>query len=324
MNKLFRACILAATTLLGIACAWAQTAGDYPNKPIRMILPSAPGGGGDMVGRLLADNLSKRLNQPFVVENNAGASGTIAINQLSKAKPDGYTIGLGTMTTTTLAPAVYEKLPYDPIKDLTTLARIGTSPIMLLVSNDVPANNLKEFLAYVKKSPDPIQYGTWGLGSTGHFCAEVLAQKTGAKLSHVPYKGSSPVMVAMLGGEIKVAWLDMATGTAAVRSGKVKPLAMCTRRTVNFPDVATYKEQGVDFDQWTGWAVFAPAGVPKAIADKIGVALRDTVKDPAVAAKLQDWGITADFVPGEEQAAINRREVEVWKKVAKDAGMKLE
>lgn len=322
MNRWIRTCI--AVACLAAAGAHAQTSADYPNRPIRIILPSAPGGGGDMVGRLLSDGLSKRLHQTMVVENNPAASGTIAIHQLSQAKPDGYTIGLGTMTTTTLAPAVNPKLPYDPLKDLTTLARIGTSPIILLATQDVPASNLKELLALAKASPVPLQYGTWGLGSTGHFCAEVLAQKAGVKLSHVPYKGSAPVMMGMLGGEIKLAWLDMATGTTAVKTGKIKPLAMCTRRTANFPNVATYKEQGVDFDQWTGWAVFAPAGVPKPIVDRIGEALRETVRDPAVAAKLLEWGITPDFVPGEEQAAINRREVEVWKKVAKDADMKLE
>lgn len=322
MNALIKAGLLAATILSTVA--QAQDPGDYPNRPIHMILPSSPGGGGDMVGRLLADSLSKRLNQPIVVENNAGASGKIAIGQLSRAKPDGYTIGLGTMTTTTLAPAVDPNLAYDPVKDLTTLARIGTSPIILVTTNDVPAGNLQEFIAHAKNSKQPLQYGTWGLGSTGHFCAEVLAQRGGVKLDHVPYKGTAPVLADMLGGHIKVAWLDMATGTKAVNTGKIKALAMCTRRTSNFPDVATYKEQGVDFDQWTGWAVFAPAGVPKPIVDRIGAALRDTIEDPSVAEKLNDWGITPDFVPGEEQAEINRREIEVWKQIARDADMKLQ
>ena len=131
-------------------------------------------------------------------------------------------------------------------------------------------------------------------------------------------------MQALVGGEIDVAWLDTASSTTAIRTGKVKPLAMCTRRTANYPNVATYKEQGVDFDQWTGWAMFAPAGVPKALVDKLGEALRDIVQDPVVAKKLLDWGITPDFVAGEEQAAINRRDIEIWKKIANDADIKLE
>lgn len=318
--------MIQASLLAAMACsttAEAQTASDYPNRPIRMILPAAPGGGADVVGHLLADDLSKRLGQLFIVENNASAAGTVAIGRLAQSKPDGYTIGLGTMTTTMLAPAVYPKLPYDPLKDLTTVARIGTSPIVMLATNDVPANNLKEFLALAKNSSQPIRYSALGLGSTGHFCAEVLAQRAAVRLSHVPYQGSSSVMAALLSGEIKVAWLDVATGTAAVKTGKTKPLAMCTRRAAHFPNVATYKEQGVDFDQWTGWAVFAPAGVPKAVVDKVSDALRETVNDPAVASKLLERGITPDFVLGEEQADINRREAEVWKKIAKDADIKL-
>ena len=312
-----------AISIAAVAVSGAARAeSDYPNRPIKMILPSAPGGGGDLFGRVLAENMRKILGQPIVVENNAGASGTIAINQISKSKPDGYTFGLGTMTTTTLAPAVFEKLPYDPIKDLTTIARVGTSPIILVATSDFPANTLKEFVAAAKASKEPLMYGTWGIGSTGNFCAEILAQKAGVKLTHVPYKGTAPVVAALLGGEIKVAWLDMATGTTAVGTGKIKPIGMCTRRTSNFPDVATYKEQGIDFDQWTGWAVFGPPGMPKEIVEKLGAALRQTVEDPAVSAKMIGWGITPDYVSGPQQAEINAREIEVWKKIAKDASIK--
>ena len=311
----------AALVLGAAALGSAQGADNYPSKPIRFILPSSPGGGGDMVGRLIGDGLAKRLGQPVVIDNNAGASGTIAIHQLSQSKPDGYTIGLGTMTSTTLAPTVYPKLNYDPVKDLTTVAGIGTSPIMLLVTNDVPAKNLTEFLAYARQSAHPVQYGSWGLGSTGNFCAEVLAQKTGIKLSHVPYKGSAPVMTAMMGGEIKVAWLDMATATASVRTGKMRPVALCTRPTASFPDVRTYKQEGVDFDQWTGWAMFAPPNLPKPVLDKLAAAVKQTISDPAVAVKLLDWGITAEFIPGDKRNADNARDIQAWRKIAVDAGM---
>lgn len=325
-NTLARIAIhgLTLSVLWTVTSVQADPAADYPIKPVRIIYPGAAGGGGDAFIRMLAEQLGKKLGQPFVVENNAAASGTVAIGQVAREKPDGYTITLGTMTSTTLAPAVFPKLPYDPIKDLTTLARVGTSPIIMVATKDFPANNIKEFLAYAKKSADPVQYGSWGQGSTGHFCAEVLAQRTGVKLSHVPYKGSAPVVTDLLGGVIHVAWLDIGSGTAAVKTGKVKPLAMCTRRTANFPDVATYKEQGVDFDQWTGWAMFAPAGVPKPIVDKLGAVLKDTLKDPAVSSKMLGWGITPDFVPGEQQAAINAKDIEVWKKIAKDANVTLE
>ena len=319
MKSFFGAALLTAAALISVA---ANAQADYPNKPVRIIYPGAAGGGGDAFIRLLADHLQKRLGQTFIVENNAGASGTIAISQVAQAAPDGYTITLGTMSSTTLAPAVFKNLPYDPVKNLTTLARVGTSPIIMVANKDFPANNLMEFIALAKKSPQPIQYGTWGLGSTGHFCGEVVAQKAGIKLDHIPYKGSAPAMTDLIGGQIKVGWLDIGSGTAAVKTGKVKALAMCTRRTDNFPDVATYKEQGIDFDQWTGWAMFAPAGTPKPIVDKLGAALKAILQEPEVRSKMLAWGITPDFVPGEEQAAINVREIAVWKQIA--AGLKLE
>lgn len=323
MNGFKQVGAVAIASLLGLGTQ-VHASGNYPSRPIKFILPSSAGGGGDMVGRLIGEGLARRLGQPVVIDNNAGASGTIAIGQLAKAQPDGYTIGLGTMTSTTLAPTVYPKLTYDPVKDLTTIAGIGTSPIVLLVRNDVPVKNLKDFLEYAKKSPEPVQYGSWGLGSTGHFCAEVLSQKTGIKLSHVPYKGSAPVMTAMLGGEIKAAWLDMATGTAAVRSGKIRPVALCSRPTAAFPNVATYKDQGVDFDQWTGWAMFAPPNLPKPILEKLTRAVQETIADPAVVAKLLDWGVTAEFIPGAQRNADNAKDIQTWRQIAHDAGMKFD
>ncbi len=322
MKGIFKVAFAAAVMIGGVA--FAQTASDFPNKPIRFILPSSPGGGGDMVGRLIGDGLSKRLGQPVIIENNAGASGTIAITQLSRAAPDGHTIGLGTMTSTTLAPVVYPKLPYDPVKDLTTVAAFGTSSIVLLVRDDIKVKNLKEFLDYARKSPVPIQYGTWGNGSTGHFCAEVLSQKADIKLMHVPYKGSGPVHMALLGDEIKVAWLDMATSSAAVTSGKVHPIALCSRPSAKFPDVGTYKAQGIDFDQWTGWTLYAPPKTPKPIVEKIANALKDTISDPAVAAKLVEFGIDAEFIPGDQRQADNAREIAIWRKVAQEAGMQFD
>ena len=300
----------------------ANAASDYPDRPITFILPSAPGGGGDMVGRLIGDGLSKHLGKPVIIENNAGASGTIAINKLSRSKPDGYTLGLGTMTATTLAPVIFSHLPYDPVKDLTTVAGFGTSPIVLLVRSELPVKNLQEFLSYARKSADPVQYGSWGVGSTGNFCAEVLAQKAGIKLSHVPYQGTAPEMNAMLSGEIKAAWFDAATGATLVRSGKTRAVALCTRPSAAFPNVGTYKDQGVDFDQWTGWTLFAPPNVPKPIVDKIANALKETIKDPTVAARLLNWGITAEFIPGEQRHADNAKDIAVWRQVAHDAGMK--
>lgn len=322
MKTFVYTCAVLSLSLGALATHGVTYAETFPERPIRLILPASAGGGGDAFGRMLADRIGKRLRQSIVVENNPGASGTIGMSQLAHAKPDGYTIGLGTFSSIALAPTVFPTLPYNPNTDFTTLARVGTAPIILVVRNDFPAKTLKEFEVLARKSAEPVQYGSWGMGSTGNFCAEVLAQKTGIKLDHVPFNGSAAVANALLGGHINVAWLDIGSGTAVVQSGKVRALAMCTRPTANFPNVGTYKDQGVDFDEWTGWAMYGPANLPKPIAKTLEDAIRSTLEEPEVKKQMLGWGITPDFVEGEKQADITKKSIEIWKQIALDAGMK--
>lgn len=319
MKTVLIAAVLASATLT----AQAQTT-DYPQKPIKMLLPFAAGGGGDALGRLLADRMSKRLQQPLIVENKPGAAGTLGAHTAAMAPPDGYTISIGGMSTHLLAPAIYPKLPYDPIKSFVPVGRIGTSSILMVATNDYPANNLKEFLALAKAKPGTLQYASWGQGSTGHFCAEVLAQKTGVKLVHVPYKGAAQIMTDMLGGHIPVGFVDMATGTPFVKDGKLKALAVCTQRSPSLPAVASYKEQGVDFDQLLSWVMYLPANTPQPIVDKVAGALKEALAEKDVAAKMLGLGITADFLDGKSQAADNARDIPMWKKIAAEANIKAE
>ena len=276
-----------------------------------------------MLGRLLADRMGKRLNESIFVDNKPGAAGTIGTNVVAMSAPDGYTIMIGGMSTHTLAPATYAKLPYDPIKDFATIGRIGTSAIVMVATNDFPANNLKEFVALAKAKPG-VQYASWGPGSTGHFCGEILAQKAGIQLEHVPFKGASQIMNDMLGGHISVGFVDMATGTPFVKDGRVKALGVCTQRSPSLPQVASYKEQGIDFDKTLSWVMYAPANTPKPIVDKLSATLQATLKEPEVVTKLLALGITADFLSGEEQAAANARDIPIWRKIAQDANLKLE
>lgn len=316
--------VLIAAVLTATALTAQAQATDYPQKPIKMLLPFAAGGGGDALGRLLADRMSKRLQQPLIVENKPGAAGTLGAHSASMAAPDGYTISIGGMSTHLLAPAIYPKLPYDPIKSFVPVGRIGTSSILMVATNDYPANNLKEFLALAKAKPGTLQYASWGQGSTGHFCAEVLAQKTGVKLVHVPYKGAAQIMTDMLGGHIPVGFVDMATGTPFVKEGKLKALAVCTQRSPSVPAVASYKEQGVDFDQLLSWVMYLPAGTPQPIVDKVAGALKEALAEKDVAAKMLGLGITADFQDGRSQAADNARDIPMWKKIAAEANIKAE
>ena len=318
--------VLGAVLAAACAVAAAQPAAapaDYPNKPVHLLLPFSAGGGGDVLGRILADRMGKRLNQPFVVDNKPGAAGTIGTHTVATSPADGYTITIGGMSTHTLAPATYPKLPYDPLKDFATIGRIGTSAIVMVAAKDFPANDIKEFVALAKAKPG-VQYASWGPGSTGHFCGEVLAQKAGVQLTHVPFKGASQIMTDILGGHIGVGFVDMATGTPFVKDGRVKALGVCTQRSPSLPDVASYKEQGIDFDQTLGWVMYVPAGVPKPIVEKLSGALQATLKEPEVKSKLLALGITADFLSGEEQMAANVRDIPVWRQIAIDAKLKVE
>lgn len=321
MKKLLLAAALSVVAL--VASAQSAPPASYPTKPIHMLLPFSAGGGGDVLGRLLADRMGKRLNESIFVDNKPGAAGTIGTNVVAMSAPDGYTIMIGGMSTHTLAPATYAKLPYDPIKDFATIGRIGTSAIVMVATNDFPANNLKEFVALAKAKPG-VQYASWGPGSTGHFCGEILAQKAGIQLEHVPFKGASQIMNDMLGGHISVGFVDMATGTPFVKDGRVKALGVCTQRSPSLPQVASYKEQGIDFDKTLGWVMYAPANTPKPIVDKLSATLQATLKEPEVVSKLLALGITADFLSGEEQAAANARDIPIWRKIAQDANLKLE
>lgn len=311
-----------ALSLLALATAVtsvrAEEAHDYPSRKIRMLLPFAAGGGGDVLGRLLADRMGKRLGQTIFVENRTGAAGTIGAQQAATSPPDGYTITIGGMTTHVLAPAVYPSLPYDPIKDFTTIGRIGTSAILVVATPDFPASDVRS-LAELSKKGDPLLYGSWGVGSTGHFCGEILSQKAGVRLQHVPFSGAAKLANDMIGGHIKLGLVDMATGTPLVQDGKLKAIAVCGERSPSLPQVASYREQGVDFERSLSWVMYAPADVPAAIAQKLSNALKESLAEPDIVDRLLALGITAQFIAGDRQRDINVRDIEAWKKVAADA-----
>lgn len=322
MRKLFTA------VLVGLALAaqaQAQGTGDYPTRPIRFLLISAAGSGGDALGRLLADKMAPLIKGNFVMENKPGASGAIAASDIARAAPDGYTIGIGGATTHVLLPASNPKLSYDSIKDFAPIGQVGTASILLIATNDFPANNVKELVALSKKSPGTVQYASWGIASTGHFCGELLNLRTQAQMSHIPYKSVVQIQTDMLGGHIKLAYVDMASGTPLVKSGRVKAITACTSRSPSLPDVSSYDDEGIDFaGKRMGalrWALYAPAATPKPIVDKLSAALKQVVEMPDVKARLLDLGITPAFVGGEELRTRTAADIESWKQIAKAANI---
>nr|WP_247508330.1 tripartite tricarboxylate transporter substrate binding protein [Bradyrhizobium sp. 1] len=316
---------IAAFSLFAVSAALPAKAEDpaaYPTHKIRMLLPYAAGGGGDVVGRLLADRMGKTLGQSIYIENHTGAAGTLGTQMVATSPNDGYTITVGGMTTHVLAPAIYPKLPYDSIKDFTTIGRVGVSSIILVATKDFAADDIRGLIALAKKG-EAIQYGSWGIGSTGQFCAEILMQQTGIKMEHVPFNGIAKLAGDLLGGHITLATLDVATATPLVKDGSIKALAACGERSPSLPDVASYKEQGVAFDRSLSWAMYAPAGLAPPIAQKLSAALKDALGDAEVKQKLLGLGITPQFVPGDEQRDINARDIAAWKQVAKDANIEV-
>jgi tripartite-type tricarboxylate transporter receptor subunit TctC len=312
---------------LALALLWPaglQAQESYPARPIKLVLPFGAGGGGDVLGRLLAEFMEKHLKGTIVVENRMGAGGRTGTRSVASSAPDGYTIMIGGMTTHILAPAAYSALPYDPIKDFATIGGIGTSAILFVAAKDFPANDLKGLVAMAKAKPNDVQYATWGLGSTGHFCAEILSQKAGITMQHIPYNGASRIMNDILGNHIKLGVVDMATGTPLVQDGSVKALGVCTQRSPSLPDVPSFKEQDIDFDQLLSWVMYAPAGVPPAVRDQLSAALKTALEDATIKSRLLSLGISARFVPGDEQAATNARDIQVWRDVAQLAKIKLD
>ena len=319
-----RKSLLAAVLLAAGLHAGASHAADYPTRPITLLLPFAAGGGGDTLGRLLGEEFSARLGQPVIVENRPGAGGVIGTQAVARAKPDGYTITIGGMTTHLLGPITNPSVQYDPIKDFVPIGGIGNSSIVILAAPDFPANDIKELKAWQAKRKQPLQYGSWGPGSTGHFCGEVLASKAGIGMEHVPYRGTTEVVTAVIGKQVPLGFTDMATATPQVKAGKLKALALCTKASPSLPGVPSYVDQGVDFDRELSWVMYAPAGVPKDIVQKLGQTLEAALKEGKVRERMLGLGITPGYVPSARQTEVLKRDYPSWKQVADEAHIRLE
>ena len=317
--------VTAATLASWCLSAHAQAPADYPARPIRFVSISAAGSGGDTLTRLLADKMAPFLKGSFVVDNKPGAGGAIATDLVAKAPADGYTIGIGGATTHVLLPASNPKLPYNSVRDFAAIGQVGTAAILLIAANDFPANNTKELVALAKKAPGSVQYASWGNGSTGHFCGELLNLRTQAQMSHVPYKSVAQIQTDILGGHIKLAYVDMASGSPMVKAGRVKAITSCTSRSPSLPDVTSYDDEGIDFaGKRMGalrWALYAPAATPRPIVDKLSAALKQALELPDVKARLLELGITAAFVGSDELRDMTMADIEAWKQIAKAANI---
>jgi tripartite-type tricarboxylate transporter receptor subunit TctC len=303
--------MLRLLTLLSLlAAAFGAAAQDWPSRTIRIIVPFPPGGATDIPARLVAPKLSEALGQPVVVENRTGAGGIVGIQAAAQSQPDGYTLLMATNGELVMNPSIYPKLPYDPFKDFVPVSIMLESPMLLVTSASSPFNSLADVISAAKAKPGAVTYATAGTGSTSHVLTEMLAQQAGVKLLHVPYKGGAPASAATASGEVNMGLLNLGSAVNFVKSGKAKALAVTSaRRSPNFPDWPTAVEAGVPgFVEhiWIGMA--APAGVPRAIVERVSAEVAKALKAPDVRERLVQLGNEPLGTTPEEAAERIKRE----------------
>jgi tripartite-type tricarboxylate transporter receptor subunit TctC len=309
------------TSLLCLALALGGLPGaalaQYPDKPIRLVVPYAPGGTTDIMARTLQEPLSKILGQTVIVDNKAGAAGAIGTAQVAHAAPDGYTLIFGNNGPSAIVPLIQKDVGYDPIKDFAPVSLVSIAPMTLVVHPTVPANTVKELIAYATAQPNGVEYATAGAGSLGHLATELFGKEAGVKLVHVPYKGQGPSTMAVLNGEVKMLLTTSSdTQDAAVRAGKLRLLGVSTAKpSPLMPGAPTIGQSlpGYEVNVWFG--ILAPAGTPAPVIAKLNAAIRDVLADPELQRKFVGFGCVATASTPQEFANMIGAEVPKWKSV---------
>jgi tripartite-type tricarboxylate transporter receptor subunit TctC len=320
----FATTVAAALGLLCLALA-PSAAQDWPVKPIRLIVPFPAGGGTDVVARIVADHLSRLLNQPIFVENRGGANGSVGLQALKQSDADGYTLGFTSDTPLTVNPFLYKDLSYDPLKDFIPVSTAVRLPGMLAANPALPANNIAELIALAKQKPNGLAYGSGGVGNFSHLAMVLFTQATGTQMLHVPYKGTGPMALGIIGGEVQVEFNNVSTLLPYVKDGKLKVLGVAEpKRIPEFPDWPAVAETvpGFEMAPWVG--LIAPAGTPKPIVDKLTAGMLAVLGDPAVVKQFADQQLTVMALPQDRFAALIRADTEKWSKVVKAADIKME
>lgn len=319
MNRMFRHLLLAAALL---AVSSFVTAQDYPTRPIRMVVPFAPGGGSDITGRILADGLRQALGQTIVVDNRAGAGSTIGADIVSKASPDGYTMLLGNISMAFNA-ALYKNLPYDTLRDFAPVSLVVEQPNIMVVHPSLPAKTLKEFIALARSTPGKLTYGSAGVGSGTHLAVEMLLQTLKIDMVHVPYKGTGPTLIALLGNEISVFLSTFASALPHVKSGRLRAFGVTSAKRANaLPEVPTIAEAGIPgFEYSTWYGLLVPGGTPRAIVDKLNKATTGQLNSPEMRQRYLSQGMEPIPSTSAAYAARLKSEAEKWAKVVQAAGI---
>jgi tripartite-type tricarboxylate transporter receptor subunit TctC len=314
---------LAALAALAIVSPFAA-AQEWPTKPVKIIVPFAPGGGSDFIARYIARRLTEELKQPFIVDNKPGAGGNIGAEQGIKSPPDGYTLTL-IASSYTVNPSVY-KINFDPVNDITPIIQISQGPLVVVANPKVPVKTMKEFIALAKSKPSEINYASSGQGSIIHAATEMFNMRAGTKMTHVPYKGSGPALTDTIAGQTQVFFSSASTAMPQVNAGKLNALAVTTsKRIAALPDVPTVQESGVagyDVTLWHG--LIGPKGMPPAVVNKINAAVSKALKMKESEEQLQNDGVSPAGGSPQQFGDTIKREIDAWAKVVKAADIRAE
>lgn len=312
--------------LLAALMSAAAGAQQYPAKTVRLIVGFPPGGGTDIVSRLLAQRLTETWMQQFIVDNRPGATGMIGANLVAKAPPDGYTLLTGHVNSNAIAPWMVQKPLYDPLTDFAPIAYIGYAPNVLVVHPSTPARNVKELIALAKAHPGELTFASPGVGSTNHLAGEMFMRATGIKLTHIPYKGSSPAIIDILAGHVVMNFDTLSSVAVYLKQGRMRPLAVTTAaRDPQIPDVPTLREIGLkEYDVRNWYSVMGPAGTPRDVVAKLNAEVNRILQLPEVRTRVDELGVRLDPMTPEQFAEFVRKENIKYQRVAKETGIRME
>ncbi|MBS7539084.1 tripartite tricarboxylate transporter substrate binding protein [Ancylobacter lacus] len=322
MLRSLLAAAFGAALALAAGPAGAQ---DFPARPITLVIPFAAGGSTDLVGRLIAQRMSQELGQSVVVDNRGGAGGNLGAAAVAKAEPDGYTILMGTVATHAINPALYKKMPYDPVKSFAPVSLLVIVPNVLVVNPNFEAKTVPELIALLKANPDKYSYASSGNGTPLHLSGELFKAMAGVDMQHIPYKGAGPALIDVLSGQVPIMFDNLPSSADHIKTGKLRALGVTTaKRAPSFPDVPAIAETLPGYETYTWNALFAPAGTPPEVVAKLNKAADGALADPAVQAKLADFSATVVGSTPEELAAHVTAELAKWAPVVKASGAQID
>jgi tripartite-type tricarboxylate transporter receptor subunit TctC len=324
LHGLFRRSVLLAglTACLALPAGMAPAADAFPSRTVTLVVPFAAGGSTDLIARIIAEKMTEDLGQTVIVENKAGAGGNIGADAVAKADPDGYTILMGTIATHALNPAVMKQMPYDPVKDFAPVSLLVLVPNVLEVNPEVPAKTVQELIALLKSKPGEYSYASSGIGTPLHLSGELFKSLAGVDMIHVPYRGAGPALNDVVANQVPIMFDNLPSSTQFIKAGTLRALAVTTKtRSASFPDLPTMEEAGVPgYETYTWNAIFAPAGTPQAVIDRLNAAAVKAVKDPATQPRLADLSATVVGSTPDELAKHVVAELAKWAPIVEASG----